>query len=106
MLPGFGGAPKMSKSIPGSGVSLDMPAATIRERIIEGDGTAAPAESVVFQCMCLASSYGPEKLDRLEAACEKGGNEWARAREEYAGDVIDLAERWQRTLPVSTPERT
>ncbi|ELZ28781.1 tryptophanyl-tRNA synthetase [Halosimplex carlsbadense 2-9-1] len=96
MLPGFDGAPKMAKSIPGSGVSLAMDEATIRERIA-GDPGGDPARSPVFQAMCLASRYGAERLDRLESACEAGAEDWERARAEYADFVVDLAERWRAT---------
>jgi len=96
MLPGFDGTPKMAKSIPGSGVSLAMARAEIRERIAS-DAGGDPATSPVFQAMCLASRYGAERLDRLERACETGGAAWERARAEYAEFVVDLAERWAAT---------
>lgn len=96
MLPGFDGAPKMSKSVPGSGISLDMDAETIRERI-GGDEGGDPAGSPVFQAMCLASRYDAGRLDRLETVCERGGAEWERARSEYAEFAVDLAERWRAT---------
>ncbi|WP_415379585.1 hypothetical protein [Halosimplex sp. TS25] len=96
MLPGFDGAPKMAKSIPGSGVSLDMSPETIRERI-DGDEGGDPAGSPVFQSMCLASRDDAERLDEFEAACEAGGAEWERAKEEYAEYVVDLGEQWQAT---------
>lgn len=96
MLPGFDGAPKMAKSIPGSGVSLAMDEATIRERIAGGPG-GDPATSPVFQAMCLASRYDAERLDRLESACRTGGGAWERATGEYAEFVVDLAERWRAT---------
>ncbi|MFC7140856.1 hypothetical protein ACFQMA_13615 [Halosimplex aquaticum] len=96
MLPGFDGAPKMAKSIPGSGISLDMAPETIRERIGRDEG-GDPEGSPVFQAMCLASRYDAERLDEFEAACERGGAEWERAREEYADFVVDLAERWRAT---------
>ncbi|WP_436925361.1 hypothetical protein [Halosimplex amylolyticum] len=96
MIPGFDGAPKMAKSIPGSGISLDMSPETIRERI-DGDEGGDPAGSPVFQAMCLASGHGAERLDDFEAACEVGGAEWERAKAEYAEYVVDLAERWRAT---------
>lgn len=96
MLPGFGGTPKMAKSIPGSGVSLAMDEATIRERVT-GDSGGDPAASPVFQAMCLASRYDAERLDRLESACESGDETWERATAEYAAFVVDLAERWRAT---------
>ncbi|WP_123535305.1 nucleotidyl transferase family protein [Halosimplex salinum] len=96
MLPGFDGAPKMAKSIPGSGVSLDMSSERIRERI-GGDDGGDPAASPVFQAMCLASGYDADRLDRLEAACESGGEGWDAAKAEYADFLVGLAERWRAT---------
>lgn len=96
MLPGFDGTPKMAKSIPGAGISLAMDEATIRERVASDPG-GDPASSPVFQAMCLASRYGADRLDRLESACEAGGEAWERARSEYAELVVDLAERWRTT---------
>ncbi|WP_436908247.1 hypothetical protein [Halosimplex marinum] len=96
MLPGFGGAPKMAKSIPGSGVSLAMGSDEIRERIASDSG-GDPDRSPVFQAMCLASRYGAERLDRLESACEAGGEAWRAARAEYAEFAVELAERWRAT---------
>jgi tryptophanyl-tRNA synthetase len=96
MLPGFDGTPKMAKSIPGSGVSLAMSPDEIRERIASDSG-GDPARSPVFQAMCLASRYDAERLDRLERASEAGGEEWERAKAEYADFVADLAGRWRAT---------
>ncbi|WP_436929213.1 hypothetical protein [Halosimplex halobium] len=96
MLPGFDGTPKMAKSIPGSGVSLAMDSEEIRERIA-GDEGGDPATSPVFQAMCLASRYDADRLGRLESACESGGEEWERAKTEYAEFVVELAERWRAT---------
>jgi tryptophanyl-tRNA synthetase len=96
MLPGFDGAPKMAKSIPGSGVSLAMAPEEIRERIASDPG-GDPDRSPVFQSMCLASRYGADRLDRPEAACEAGGEAWKEARAEYAEFVVGLAERWRAT---------
>ncbi|MFB6139200.1 MAG: hypothetical protein ABEJ26_02050 [Halosimplex sp.] len=96
MIPGFDGAPKMSKSIPGSRVSLAMDEATIRERIANDDGGDRDS-SPVFQAMSLASDYDADRLERVVAACEAGGTEWVRAREAYAARVVELAERWRAT---------
>lgn len=95
MVPGFD-APKMSKSID-VGVSLDQDPESIRERIATAPDDEDPAESAAFQAMCLASRYDAKTLDRLEAACEDGGDEWERARNEYAEYVADLARRWRAT---------
>lgn len=101
MLPGLNGSAKMSKSVPGSGVTLDMTPETVRERIRGAHRGNNPASSPVFGAMCLASTYGPDELDALESVRETGGEEWAAAKAEYAEYVVDLAERWRRTEPSS-----
>ena len=97
MLPGFDGAPKMSKSIPGSGISLDVSPERIRDRI-EGDDGGDPDGSPVFKAMCLASRYDADRLDGIEAACERGDEVWERDKSDYATAVVELAERWQETI--------
>lgn len=96
MLPGFDGAPKMSKSIPGSGISLDMAPERIRDRI-DGDDGGDPDDSPVFQAMCLASRYDAERLGRIEDACTRGDEMWDSEKTTYAASIVDLAERWQAT---------
>lgn len=88
MIPGPGDHPKMSKSIPGSGVTLDMDPETVRERAL-----ALPDETV-FAAMSLASEYGPERLDDLARRREAGGEAWAAATRAYADYLADLAARW------------
>jgi tryptophanyl-tRNA synthetase len=90
------GVPKQSKSVD-AGVSLADEPAAIHERIATAQEVAEPARSTVFQAMCLASRYGPDRLDSLATACEAGGEEWSVAREEYADYVAGLAERWRTT---------
>lgn len=96
ILPGLNGSPKMSKSIPGSGVTLDMEPERIRERIRGAQRGDNPASSPVFGAMCLASLYGPDELDRFESACQTGGEEWTAAKAAYSEYVVDLSERWRR----------
>jgi len=96
MVPGFGDTPKMSKSV-GAGVSLDMPAAAIRERFAGAADGGDPVSSPTFQAMCLASRYDAAELDRLEAVCVEGGDAWVDAKRAYSESVVELAERWQST---------
>lgn len=90
------GIPKQSKSVD-AGVSLAEDPAAIHERIATAPEAADPDRSTVFNAMCLASRYGPDRLDSMAAVCESGGEAWAAARREYAEYVVGLAERWQAT---------
>lgn len=107
MVPGLDGYPKMSKTIPGSGIKMDMEPARVRElvlqeaaseRVGEGDSTGPatldPAESTVYQMLCLVSEYDGQRLAELEAACRRGGAEWEAACEEYADYLAELASLW------------
>jgi tryptophanyl-tRNA synthetase len=100
LVPGLGDYPKMSKSIPGSGVTLAMDPETVRERVREADTdpVTAPEASPVFTMMCLASPYGPDELDRLEHLHREGGEEWAAARAAYADYLAGLGARWGESV--------
>ncbi len=95
MVSGLGDHPKMAKSVPGSGITLDMAPDDVRERVLEAatDG-GDPATSPVFAMLRLASPHGPAALERRAAACRAGGPTWAAAVAEYADYLADLARRW------------
>lgn len=97
MVPGLDDAPKMGRSLPGSGVHLGMEPDRIRT-LLTGPGADAdrPADSPAFQAMCLASPFDAARLDALETACRADDETWAAARAEYADFVADRAARWQR----------
>jgi tryptophanyl-tRNA synthetase len=68
----------------------------IRERLTGSAVDATrPDDSLAFQAMCLASDYDAAELDRIETACRARGEEWERAKREYAEFVTELAARWQ-----------
>jgi len=95
MITGTESYPKMSKSIPESVVDLTMSAEMIRERIVGFEDTYhRSAESSVFQMMCLASAYSPEKIERMHERCAEGGETWTSARAEYADHIVEFAELW------------
>lgn len=95
MLPGIGEYPKMSKSIPESVIDMTMDPASIRRLIADfEDDFDQPDESSVFQMMLLASTYSPEKLERMYDRCTEGGETWESARAEYADHLAEFAEKW------------
>ena len=96
MITGLGDAPKMGRSLPGSAIHLGMDPERIRE-LLTGSAVDAtrPDDSLAFQAMCLASNYDAADLDRIETACREKGEEWKRAKRDYAEFVTGLAARWQ-----------
>ncbi|WP_232687906.1 hypothetical protein [Halobacterium zhouii] len=97
MVPGLDGYPKMSKTIPGSAIKMDMPPEEVRRlvrRTANTDGTASTSESAVYQMMSLVSEYDAGRLEELETACRKGGAAWDAACAEYAEYLAGLAAKW------------
>ncbi|WP_161973206.1 nucleotidyl transferase family protein [Halostella litorea] len=98
LVPGVDGTPKMSKSIPGSGIRLDAPPERVRDRVTDpalDDGDAA--ESVVFGMVRLASPYDGDELDELRDARAAGDDRWRDAVREYADHLANAAEAWRCT---------
>nr|WP_243837973.1 hypothetical protein [Halobacterium sp. R2-5] len=94
MVPGLDGYPKMSKTIPGSGITMDMAPGEVRRLVRQADDSAVPAESTAFQMLCLASEHDGNRLDELADACRSGGEEWDAAVEAYAEFLAELADAW------------
>jgi tryptophanyl-tRNA synthetase len=95
LIKGFNGHPKMSKSLPGSGITVEDDPETIRERVTSpGDTYDAPEDSVVYQLMCLASDYDDARLDEFADYCAAGGEEWEAAKAAYADYLVDVCSHW------------
>jgi tryptophanyl-tRNA synthetase len=98
LVGGLDGVPKMSKSIPGSDVHLDMAPERIRELVSDPDLDAdRPTESIAYQMMRLASPFSADRLDEVRAACLADSESWNAARREYADYLANLAITWQET---------
>jgi tryptophanyl-tRNA synthetase len=97
MVPGLDGYPKMAKTIPGSGITMDRDPEEVRRLVRQAaaeDGDAAPEESTVFAMQCLVSDYDAARLADLEAACREGGEDWNAAVEAYADYLAALSRAW------------
>lgn len=97
MVPGLDGHPKMAKTIPGSGITMDRDPGTVRRLVREAaatDGDAPPAESTVFQMLCLVSDYDADGLADAEAACHRGGDDWDATVDAYADYLAALSRAW------------
>ena len=102
MVPGLNDYPKMSKTIPGSGITMDMPPERVRRLVREADDTDSSeslVESSVYRMMCLVSDYDADRLAELEAACREGAETWDAARAEYADYLAGLAAEWPGNGP-------
>lgn len=94
---GFNGYPKMSKSIPGSGITVEMKDSEIFSLITNQiEQGSNPLESTVFQMMCQLSNYSAAELDVLYLFCKKGGKDWDKSKLRYADFVIELLKKWQK----------
>ncbi|MGH8901883.1 MAG: hypothetical protein ACRDYA_09430 [Egibacteraceae bacterium] len=95
VLPGLGGYPKMSKSIPASAIHLGMPVDELRARI---RSDAPEDQAPLLTAMELASGW---QEDRLAVAREvfaqraRDVGEWHRLKEDYLVCFLEFAERWR-----------
>lgn len=96
VLPGLGGYPKMSKSIPASAIHLGMPEGTLRERIL----SERPADqTTIMDAMELASGWSEDKLALAREAFatrEREPIKWRRFQNHYLGTFLHFAEQWRK----------
>lgn len=97
IIKGFNGYPKMSKSIKGSSINVEMGIDEIREKLVNQEGVySKPDESVAYQMMCAVSNYSPRDLNILKQKCIVGGSAWKKAKEEYAEYLGGLFQKWPK----------
>lgn len=97
MVPGLDGYPKMAKTIPGSGITMDQAPGEVRRLVrqaADADGDASPEASTVYAMQSLVSDYDAARLADLAAACREGGEAWDAAVEAYADYLADLSRAW------------
>ncbi len=94
MVPGFGGHPKFSKSIPGSAIDVDTPPHQVHRLL--ADEPPVPEKSATYQLMCQLPRYDTATLLDLDAHCRSTDPAWNRAVGDLADYVIDLIQRWPR----------
>ena len=96
IIKGFNGYPKMSKSIPESSITVNMPYEDMLKMIIEQEGEYnEPSDSVVYQMMCAVSYYTIEELVELYSICEYGKDAWKNAKIEYSKMLYDICSAWK-----------
>lgn len=103
LVGGLDGVPKMSKSIPGSDIHLDVAPDRIREFVCDPALDAdRPVESLPYQMIRLVSPFSNDRLTALKRACADDSSEWAAGRREYAQYLAGLARTWRRTANTET----
>jgi tryptophanyl-tRNA synthetase len=96
IIKGFYNYPKMSKSFPDSGITLDMNPKEIRNRIINGEGNYdKPENNTVYQMMVSASYYNSEEIKKRYQWCLNKSKEWEKAKVDYADMLIKICSLWK-----------
>ncbi|MFW9876180.1 MAG: hypothetical protein ACFFG0_24015 [Candidatus Thorarchaeota archaeon] len=95
LIKGFYNFPKMSKSFPQSGITVDISSDEISRRILEGEGYYdKPENNVVYQMMTSASNLSSEQLKANYDACLERGNQWEKAKRDYVDMLVDICAKW------------
>ncbi len=95
IIRGFHGYPKMSKSFPESGISVDMSADDITRLIMCGEVvTEFPETNVVYQMIASVSLYDNERIREAHEECWKQSRLWSNIKSEYAAHLYQLCQRW------------
>lgn len=90
---GFGGHPKMSKSIPGSSISVITSPEEIAA-LVAGDKACTPETSPSYQLTCQMFFRPPAECAALARECAANSPVWRRARAELAEYLISVTELW------------
>jgi tryptophanyl-tRNA synthetase len=95
IIRGFHGYPKMSKSFPQSGITVDMSEDEIRRLIEHGEiVTPFPETNVVYQMISSVSLYGNDQIKEVHEECHKQSNRWRSIKNEYAKHLHELCQLW------------
>ncbi len=96
IIKGFYNYPKMSKSFPDSGITVDMKKSEIKKRIMNGEGDYdKPENNVVYQMMVSASYYTPKELEERYNWCLNRTKKWQRAKEDYVEMLFNICSLWK-----------
>ncbi|GAA1934932.1 hypothetical protein GCM10009716_47460 [Streptomyces sodiiphilus] len=97
MIPGLGGLPKMSKSIPGSGIDAAMCAEDIRA-LLRADPDTAPTDdgSALLQMYACLPEVDGREYDRVSAARQAGNQQWHTEREQLIERTLSLFSHWPK----------
>lgn len=93
LLAGFGGHPKMSKSIPGSSINV-LTSADEVARLIRDDTIRRPETSPTYQLICQLFLRPFEECLTLADACANDTPAWSRAKAELIEYVVSVTRLW------------
>ncbi|WP_441247337.1 hypothetical protein [Kitasatospora sp. McL0602] len=95
MIPGLGGLPKMSKSIPGSGITAALPADDIRA-LLAADTDSGPDDdtSALLQMFACLPETGGHAYDLAAEARRTGGHRWRELREDLTERLVGIFSLW------------
>ena len=95
LIVGLYGYPKMSKSFPESSITVLTPTDRIVDAIRDGEGSYDfPENNVVYQMMSSVGGYSAPELKEKYEACIKRNSKWRKAKDEFAGRLIDIKDKW------------
>ena len=96
IIRGLNGYPKMSKSIHGSAISVDMSPAEIRNSILnESDDYDVPENSVIYQMMSAVSDYSSEEIAAIYVECQSRNAFWQLRKKDYAERLVRICANWK-----------
>lgn len=95
IIRGFHGYPKMSKSFPQSGITVDMPADEITALIEHGETrTQFPETNVMYQMISSVSLYDNDIIREAYNECLKQSTRWSAIKRDYAEHLYQLCQKW------------
>ncbi|MDM8365443.1 MULTISPECIES: hypothetical protein [Bacillus cereus group] len=96
IIKGFNNYPKMSKSFPESGITLDMDKDTIHYRLMHEEGEyQRPEENVVYQMIASASLFNEQEIHTAYIECMNKSSKWKKIKHDYAEQLHDICKKWR-----------
>ena len=96
IIRGLNGYPKMSKSIRGSAITVDMSPTEIRNFIInESDDYDIPENSVIYQMISSVSDYTSEEIVEIYTECKNKNTYWLMRKKDYAERLVRICTNWK-----------
>jgi len=95
IIRGLHGYPKMSKSFPQSGITVDMSREEISNLIEFGEvPTQFPETNVIYQMISSVSLYDNEQIREAYEECRKQSELWSMIKRDYAKHLYQLCQKW------------
>lgn len=95
IIRGFNDFPKMSKSFPDSGITLNMSHVEIKDRILNQEGDyASPEDNVVYQMITSASFFDEQEIKMAYHSCLNRSSQWEKIKKEYAEQLYEICGKW------------